>query len=218
MLAQPNNLWRERYSFCDDNALHLQCTPTKHTCLTSLHLSFFSFSLKANSSKSFTDVHKTLHKCSIMPNFPVDHRKQRPYQGSIATGPFLHCSSSIHYWQTWNSEAFTVTYQAIFTIFMSLHQTPRSTFKTTVNFHSFPVLELHSLVAVWRDPCSERVGKTCLHTARTCTSTVRKILIRNIRFNQHSLRTEYSDYSFNLKTGCFEHQSYTAWETVGTAT
>lgn len=99
-----------------------------------------------------------------------------------------------------------------------LHQTPRSTFKTTVNFHSLPLLELHSLMAVWHDPYSERVGKTCLHAARTCTSTMRKTLLRNIRFNQHSLRTDHSDYSFNLKTGCFEHQNYTAWERVGSAT
>ena len=147
-----------------------------------------------------------------MSNSPVDHCKQRPYQGSITTHPLLHGSSSIHYQQTGNSGAFTLTYQAIFRVFMQLHQTPRSTFKTTVNFHSFPVLEPRSLMAVWHDPYSERVSKTCLHTARTCTSTIRKILLRNIRFNERSLRTEHSDYSSNLKTACFEHQSYTAWD------
>lgn len=110
--------------------------------------SFFSFSLKANSSKSFTDRHKTLHKCSIMSNFPADHRKQRPHQGSITTHSFLHCSSTSHYRQTGYSGTFTLTYQAVFTVFMQLHQTPRSTFKTTDNFHSLPLLELHSLMAV----------------------------------------------------------------------
>lgn len=146
MLAQPNMLWREMYSFHDDNTLHFQCDPIKHTCL--FHIVFFSFSLKANSSKSLRDVHKTLYKCSIMSNFCADQCKQRPYQRSITTHPFLHCISSIHYQQTGNSGAFTLTYHAIFTVFMQLHQTPTSTFRTSVNFQPSPVLELHSIMVV----------------------------------------------------------------------
>jgi len=52
MLAPPNALRRETYAFCDDNVLHSLCTPIKHTCLTFLHLSFFSFSQRQTAQKA----------------------------------------------------------------------------------------------------------------------------------------------------------------------
>lgn len=136
-----------------------------------------------------------------MLNVSEDHCKARPYKEaslpshSYIAPPVLTAgrqeAQGLSLWPT----------QTIFTAYIQLHQTHRFTFKITANFPSFPVLELHPLLAVWHNKEAKLVSK--LPEAALPESG-------NIRCNQHSLRTEHSDYSFNLKTSCIEHQGCTA--------
>lgn len=168
------------YSFCDDNSLDLQCSPIKHTCLSSLHFSFFSFSLKANSSRTFTDMHRLFINAQSR-QIPLWITVNRGHAKEVSLPVRSHIPPPVPTISTQATQGLSLSPTKWF--WESSCQTLRSTFKTTANFHPL-FLKQHSLVAVWHDSNSETVGKTCLYTATTCIPTIRgRYCSENIRFN-----------------------------------
>lgn len=149
-----------------------------------------------------------------MSNFSEDHYKLRPYHGSITT---LHSYVA--------SPVLTASRQRPRGSHSDL---PKPFLQSTFNYtrHTdvfliplpsfLPSLLLNCTLS-WQSGTTRRqsLSPNCqkLHFHSQGDTQ-----LRNIRCNQHSLRAEHSDYSFNLKTGCIEQQGCTDQETAGTAT
>lgn len=105
---------------CDDNALHLQCTPIKHTCLT-LYICLLHFPKGKQFRKLYGRAQDFINvqSCQISLWITVngDHTKEVPLLACSYIAPPV---SAIRIWE---ARGLSLTYQAIFTVCMQAHQT-----------------------------------------------------------------------------------------------